>query len=89
MVLFNFVALNELGEMYSAWTSVLQLLLMIAVSFAATVTILAFLLGRIDHHIKFVPIIPAGVADLRYRQALSPSFADFHPDPRFVPGQPG
>jgi len=56
VVLFNFVALNELGEMHSAWTSVLQLLLMIAVSFAATV-LLAFLLGRIDHHIKFVPII--------------------------------
>ena len=56
VIFFNFVALNELGEMHSAWTSVLQLLLMIAVSFAATV-LLAFLLGRIDHHIKFVPII--------------------------------
>ena len=56
VIFFNFVALNELGEMHSAWTSVLQLLLMIAVSFAATV-LLAFLLGKIDHHIKFVPII--------------------------------
>ena len=56
VIFFNFVALNELGEMHSAWTSVLQLLLMIGVSFAATV-LLAFLLGRIDHHIKFVPII--------------------------------
>lgn len=56
VILFNFVALNELGEAHSAWTSVLQLLLMIAVSFAATV-LLAFLLGKIEHHIKFVPII--------------------------------
>ena len=56
VVLFNFVALNELGEAHSALTAALQLILMIAVSFAATV-LLSFLLGRIDHHIKFVPII--------------------------------
>ncbi len=56
VVFFNFIALNELGEAHSAISSVLQLLLMIVVSFAATL-LLAFLLGRIDHHIKFVPII--------------------------------
>lgn len=56
VVFFNFVALNELGQSHSILTSALQLLLMIAVSFAATV-LLAFLLGKIDHHIKFVPII--------------------------------
>lgn len=56
VVFFNFVALNELGEAHSALTSALQLLLMIVVSFVATV-LLSFLLGKIDHHIKFVPII--------------------------------
>ena len=34
----------------------LQLLIMILVSFIATV-LLAFLLGKIDHHIKYIPII--------------------------------
>ncbi|HRI24299.1 MAG TPA: cation:proton antiporter [Ferruginibacter sp.] len=56
VVFFNFVALNELGQAHSVLSSALQLLLMIGVSFAATI-LLAFLLGRIDHHIKFVPII--------------------------------
>jgi Kef-type K+ transport system membrane component KefB len=56
VIFFNFVALNELGEAHSALTSFLQLLIMFGVSFVATV-LLAFLLGRIDHHIKFVPIV--------------------------------
>jgi potassium/hydrogen antiporter len=56
VILFNFVALNELNQAHSVAESGLQLLIMIAVSFFATI-LLAFLLSRIDHHIKFVPIV--------------------------------
>lgn len=56
VIFFNFVALNELGLSHTILESGLQLLLMIVVSFIATV-LLAFLLGKIDHHIKYVPII--------------------------------
>lgn len=56
VIFFNFVALNELSQSPSMWQSGLQLLIMIAVSFIAAI-LLAFLLNKIDHHIKFVPII--------------------------------
>lgn len=56
VVFFNFIALNELGQSHSLLESGLQLLIMIVVSFVATL-LLAFLLGKIDHHIKYVPII--------------------------------
>lgn len=56
VIFFNFIALNEFNQTPSALQSGLQLLIMMAVSFIATVA-LAFLLSKIDHHIKFVPII--------------------------------
>ena len=56
VIFFNFIALNELNQSHTIVESGLQLLVMIIVSFIATV-ILAFLLSRIDHHIKFIPII--------------------------------
>lgn len=56
VIFFNFVALTELNKSHTPLESGLQLLIMIAVSFFATV-VLAFLLSKIDHHIKFVPII--------------------------------
>lgn len=56
IIVFNFVALNALNESHNPAESVLQLVIMIVVSFAATV-LLAFLLSKIDHHIKFIPII--------------------------------
>ncbi len=56
VIFFNFIALTELNESHSIGESVLQLLIMITVSFIATI-LLAFLLSKIDHHIKFVPII--------------------------------
>ena len=56
VVFFNFVALNELGQSHSMLEAGLQLLIMILVYFIATV-LLAFLLGKIDHHIKYIPII--------------------------------
>jgi NhaP-type Na+/H+ or K+/H+ antiporter len=56
VIFFNFVALNQLSQSHSTGESILQLLIMIAVSFVATV-LLAFLLSKIEHHIKFIPII--------------------------------
>lgn len=56
VIFFNCVALTASNQFHSPGESALQVLIMIAVSFAATI-ILAFLLSRIDHHIKFAPII--------------------------------
>jgi hypothetical protein len=56
IIIFNFVALDELRQSNTVLESGLQLLIMVLVSFAATI-LLAFLLGRIDHRIKFMPII--------------------------------
>ena len=56
IIFFNFIALNELNQSHTIGESGLQILIMIAVSFVATI-VLAFLLSKIDHHIKFVPII--------------------------------
>lgn len=56
VIFFNFIALTELNKSHTALESGLQLLIMIGVSFAATI-VLAFLLSKIDHHIKFVPIV--------------------------------
>jgi cell volume regulation protein A len=56
VIFFNFVALTELNKSHTALESGLQLLIMIGVSFFATI-LLAFLLSKIDHHIKFVPIV--------------------------------
>ncbi|MBL0181586.1 MAG: cation:proton antiporter [Chitinophagaceae bacterium] len=56
IIFFNFVALNELNQAHTIGESGLQLLIMIIVSFIAAI-VLAFLLGRIEHHIKYVPII--------------------------------
>ncbi len=56
IIFFNFVALKALSEQNSAFQSILFLLLMIIVSFAAAI-LLAYLLSKIDHPIKFAPII--------------------------------
>ena len=56
VIFFNFIALNELSQSSSIAQSSLQLLIMIVVAFGATL-LLAFLLSKIDHHIKFIPII--------------------------------
>ncbi len=58
IIFFNFVALKSMTEPVPAWQSVLLLLLMIGVSFVATIG-LAYLLSKIDHSIKFAPIILA------------------------------
>lgn len=56
VIFFNFIALTELNKSHTVLESGLQLLIMIGVSFFATI-LLAFLLSKIDHHIKFVPIV--------------------------------
>ncbi len=56
VIFFNFIALNELSQSSTIAQSSLQLIIMIGVAFGATL-LLAFLLSKIDHHIKFIPII--------------------------------
>jgi hypothetical protein len=56
VILFNFITLNDeiTGESTGQFAG--GLLLMLLISFAATL-VLAYLLSRIKHHVKFVPII--------------------------------
>ncbi|MFZ1529414.1 MAG: cation:proton antiporter [Ferruginibacter sp.] len=56
VMLFNFVALNSIISFESFALFVGQLLIIAAVSFAATL-LLSYLLGKIDHEIKFIPMI--------------------------------
>lgn len=56
VLFFNFLALNESFNVHSFWTFGLQLLSIAVISFVATIG-LSFLLNKIEHHIKFVPII--------------------------------
>ncbi|MCB9015418.1 MAG: cation:proton antiporter [Lentimicrobiaceae bacterium] len=56
VIFFNFIALNVSFGLASFVNFGLQLLVIILISFVATIA-LAILLHRIEHHIKFVPII--------------------------------
>lgn len=56
VLIFNFLAINETISTNSFGHFALQLILISVVSFFATIG-LSFLLSKIDHHIKFVPII--------------------------------
>lgn len=56
VILFNFVVSNEFVNSASISTFFLQLLSMVVISFISTLA-LSFLLSKIDHHIKFIPII--------------------------------
>ncbi len=56
VIFFNFITLNDNIGSDSVWHFLLELVLIIIVSFVATLG-LAFLLSRIKHHVKFVPII--------------------------------
>lgn len=56
VLLFNFFALNDTIDIHSFGHFGLQMVLITIVSFVATIG-LSFLLSKIDHHIKFVPII--------------------------------
>lgn len=56
VLFFNFIALNESIGSKSVGLFLLQLLIMLVVSFLATLS-LSFFLSKIKHHIKFIPII--------------------------------
>ena len=56
VLFFNFIALNEIFNFNSFGNFGLQLLAIIVISLIATLG-LAFLLNKIEHHIKFIPII--------------------------------
>lgn len=56
VLIFNFLAFNETIDTHSFGTFAMQLLIITVVSFIATIG-LSFLLSKIEHHIKFVPII--------------------------------
>lgn len=56
VLFFNFLALNSVINLDTVGHFGLQILIMIIISFIAT-AFLAFLLSRIDHHVKFAPII--------------------------------
>ena len=56
VLIFNFLALNEIIDRFSFGNFGIQLLIITFVSFIATIG-LSFLLSKLKHHIKFVPII--------------------------------
>lgn len=56
VLLFNFFTLNETIDSGALTSFSFQLILIIAVSFVATI-LLSYMLNKIDHHIKFAPII--------------------------------
>jgi len=56
VILFDFFALNETIDFSSFGHFGLQLVIILIISFVATLG-LAFLLSKIDHHIKFAPIV--------------------------------
>jgi cell volume regulation protein A len=56
VILFNFIAYNSTFGLETFGYFCLEILIIIIISFVATI-LLSFLLNNIDHHIKFVPII--------------------------------
>lgn len=56
VVFFNFVAFNATFGLETFGYFCLEIIIIIVISFVATI-LLSFLLNKIDHHIKFVPII--------------------------------
>lgn len=56
VILFNFIVLNESITFYSFLNFGYQIIIILVISFIATL-FLAYLLQKINHHVKFVPII--------------------------------
>lgn len=56
VLFFDFVFRNVTIDFDSFWIFLVQLLIIAVISFVATIG-LSFLLGKIDHQIKFIPII--------------------------------
>lgn len=56
VLFFNFIVLNAVIDFNSVLSFGLEILIMIVISFIAT-AFLALLLSKIDHHVKFAPIV--------------------------------
>lgn len=56
VIFFNFIAYNTSFGLDTFSYFCLEILIIIAISFVATI-LLSFLLSKIEHHIKFVPIV--------------------------------
>jgi hypothetical protein len=56
VLFFDFVFRNVTIDFHSFWIFLVQILIIAVISFIATIG-LSFLLGKIDHQIKFIPII--------------------------------
>lgn len=56
VILFNFVALNAIINLDAVAQFFLQIFLILIISFICSI-LLSFLLNKIEHHVKFVPII--------------------------------
>ncbi|MWB94886.1 sodium:proton antiporter [Flavobacterium sp. GA093] len=56
VIFFNFILYNSDFQMLTFGHFIMQIVIMILISFLSTL-LLSFLLNKIDHHIKFVPII--------------------------------
>ena len=56
VIFFNFISLNEYFDLSSFGFFGLQLVIIIIISFIATIG-LSYLLSKIEHHVKFFPII--------------------------------
>lgn len=56
VIFFNFITLNELIDSFTFRNFFIEILVILIVSFVATL-LLAFLLSKIKHHVKFIPII--------------------------------
>lgn len=56
VILFNFFLVNEFIDFQAVGSFFLEIIIMLAVSILAS-SLLALLIKRIDHHVKFLPII--------------------------------
>ena len=56
VLIFNFIAFNEVYDQHTFGNFGLQILAILGISLVATIG-LSMLLARIEHHVKFVPII--------------------------------
>ena len=79
VLFFNFLVLNDVINLETVGNFGLQILIMLVISFIAT-AFLAFLLSRIDHHVKFAPIVLLIILNLCSFRNLSFTSFDFYYD---------
>lgn len=56
VIFFNYITLNDTLGVHALWDFVLELSILFIISLIS-ITVLSYLLNRIHHHVKFVPII--------------------------------